>query len=263
MGQLDEKRRAALRAFCQTIVPRVERDPDPHGFWRTTATDLGVDGGVAELIEGIPDEVVRGGLMELLDVIAAQGLDKAPTQLSREQLVRNLQLASPDAAAGIAALTGMTLFLHYGAPDPSTGVNPNWAAFGYPGPASPPPQVEKPLQPVVPNDGAVLEADVCVVGSGAGGAVIAGTLAQRGAKVVVLEASGYFNESDFTQLELQAYQEMYWRGGPTPTADGNITLQAGAALGGGTVINWTNCLRTREWVRAEWAQEHGLEGLDG
>src|ERR671939_1871715 len=101
MGQLDEKRRAALRAFCQTIVPRVERDPDPHGFWRTSATDLGVDAGVAELVEGIPDEVVRGGLMELLDVIAAQALDKAPSQASREQLVRNLELASPDAAAGI------------------------------------------------------------------------------------------------------------------------------------------------------------------
>ena len=68
---------------------------------------------------------------------------------------------------------------------------------------------------------------MCVVGSGAGGGVIAATLAQRGLKVVVLEAAGYFNESDFRQLELQAYQEMYWRGGPTPTADGNVSLQAG------------------------------------
>ncbi|HEX8075283.1 MAG TPA: GMC family oxidoreductase, partial [Thermoleophilaceae bacterium] len=100
------------------------------------------------------------------------------------------------------------------------------------------------------------------VGSGAGGAVIAGRLAERGQKVIVVEASGYYNESDFAQLELKAYQEMYWRGGPTPTADGNITLQAGAALGGGTVINWTNCLRTTPWVREQWAREHGLEGVD-
>ena len=34
-------------------------------------------------------------------------------------------------------------------------------------------------------------------------------------------------------------------------------------LGGGTTINWTNCLRTTPWVREEWAQEHGLEGVDG
>ena len=34
-------------------------------------------------------------------------------------------------------------------------------------------------------------------------------------------------------------------------------------MGGGTVVNWTNCLRTHDWVREEWAKEHGLEGLDG
>src|SRR5256714_15404070 len=56
---------------------------------------------------------------------------------------------------------------------------------------------------------------------------------------------------------------MYWRGGPTPTADGNISLQAGTTLGGGTVINWTNCLRTYPWVREQWAREYGLEGVDG
>ena len=28
-------------------------------------------------------------------------------------------------------------------------------------------------------------------------------------------------------------------------------------------INWTNCLRTRPWVREQWAREHGLEGVDG
>jgi hypothetical protein len=39
--------------------------------------------------------------------------------------------------------------------------------------------------------------------------VIAATLAGQGMKVVVLEAGGYFNESDFSQLELHAYQEMY------------------------------------------------------
>ena len=50
---------------------------------------------------------------------------------------------------------------------------------------------------------------------------------------------------------------MFWRGGPTPTADGNVSLVAGTTLGGGTTINWTNCLRTRPWVREQWA-EHGL-----
>ena len=156
----------------------------------------------------------------------------------------------------------MTLFLHYGAPDPQTGQNPNWRAFLYPGPASAPPQVEKPLRIHEPQGSEeTLEADVCIVGSGSGGAVCAAVLASRGLDVVVLEAAGYYNESDFTQLEIPAYQQMFWRGGPNPTADGNVSLVAGTTLGGGTTINWTNCLRTRPWVREQWA-EHGLEGLD-
>jgi choline dehydrogenase-like flavoprotein len=93
--------------------------------------------------------------------------------------------------------------------------------------------------------------------------VIAGVLAQAGLKVVVLEAGGYFDESDFNQSELWAYQNLYWRGGPTPTADFNIGLQAGTTLGGGTVVNWTTSLRTPSWVREQWASEHGLEGVDG
>ncbi|HEX8645326.1 MAG TPA: GMC family oxidoreductase [Thermoleophilaceae bacterium] len=261
--QLSESQREALRAFCDTIVPPIERTPDPEGFWARKASDLGIEGAVADLVLGIPDETVRGGLLQLLDVLASQGIARDISQLSREQILRNLQLASPDAAAGVNALSTMTCFLYYGAPDPQTGQNPNWKIFAYPGPAGPPPQVEKPIKPLAVEDGATLEADAVVVGSGSGGSVVAGTLAKQGLKVLVVEAGGYFNESDFAQLELKAYQDMYWRGGPNPTADGNITLQAGTALGGGSVINWQNCLRTKPWVREQWEREFGLEGLDG
>jgi choline dehydrogenase-like flavoprotein len=101
-----------------------------------------------------------------------------------------------------------------------------------------------------------------IVGSGAGGGVIAAALAQAGLKVIVLEMGGHFDESDFNQYELWAYQNLYWRGGPNPTADMNVSLYAGSSFGGGTTINWTNCLRTKPWVREQWAREHGLEGLD-
>ena len=202
--------------------------------------------------------MIRSGLLLLIDALGGQGITRAPSQESREQILRNTALSDPRAAAGVAALIGMTLFLHYGAPDPQTGKNANWEAFGYPGPVSPPPQLEKPLKIHEPQGSEeTLEADVCIVGSGSGGSVIAALLAERGLSVVVLEAAGYYNESDFNQLELPAYQQMFWRGGPTPTADGNVSLVAGTTLGGGTTINWTNCLRTRPWVREQWA-EHGL-----
>src|SRR5438067_576205 len=262
--QLSDAQRQTLRAFCDTIVPAIERPDDPDGFWGRTATDLGVDSGIEELLAALPDPTVRAGLLQLLDVLGDQGFGRAPSQASREQVLRNLALASPEAAQGVAGLTGMALFLHYGAPDPRTASNPNWATFGYPGPLGAPPEVPKAIPVREPGgDEETLEADVCVVGSGAGGGVVAGTLARNGLKVVVLEAAGYFNESDFAQLELPAYQEMFWRGGPTPTADGNVTLQAGTTLGGGTTINWTNCLRTTPWVREQWAREFGLEGVDG
>jgi choline dehydrogenase-like flavoprotein len=262
-SQLTEEQRSVLRTLCDTIVPPIERADDPDGFWARTATDLGVDKGVEEIVLTLPDPTVREGLIQLLDVLYQQGFPGAPSQLSREQVLRNLTLASPQAGAGLAALTGITLFLYYGAPDPQTGINPNWKTFGYAGPLATPPDVPKEIRPLVPADGDTLEADVCIVGSGAGGGVIAGTLASQGLKVVVLEAAGYYNESDFAQLELKAFQELYWRGGPTPTADGNISLQAGTTLGGGTTVNWTNCLRTTPWVREEWALQFGLEGVDG
>jgi choline dehydrogenase-like flavoprotein len=93
--------------------------------------------------------------------------------------------------------------------------------------------------------------------------VIAGTLAAAGKQVCVLELGGYFNEADFNQLEVWSYQNLYLRGGPMPTAEGQVSMQAGSSLGGGSVINWQNCLRTFPWVREEWASEHGLEGVDG
>jgi choline dehydrogenase-like flavoprotein len=259
---LSESQQAILTAVCDTVVPSLPRDRDPEGLWGRKASDIGVDVGAAQLISEIPDPELQGGLLQLIDALGGQGITRAPSQESREQILRNTALSDPRAAAGVAALINMTLFLHYGAPDPQTGQNPNWKALRYPGPSSAPPQVEKPLRIHEPAGAEEsLEADVCIVGSGSGGAVVAAALAARGLDVVVLEAAGYYNESDFTQLELPAYQQMFWRGGPNPTADGNVSLVAGTTLGGGTTINWTNCLRTRPWVREQWA-EHGLEGLD-
>jgi choline dehydrogenase-like flavoprotein len=262
MSELNESRRAVLRAVCDTVVPSIRRESDPAGLWGRSATEVGADQGAEQVISQMPEDT-RAGMMELLDGLDQQGITKM-SQRSREQVLRNVSMMGPEAAAGVGGLVAMTLFIAYGAPNPETGLNPNWEIFAYPGPATAPPATPKTIEPVAPSgDELSLEADVCIVGSGAGGGVIAGTLAQQGLKVCVVEAAGYYNESDFNQLELWAYENMYWRGGPVPTADFNVTVYAGAGLGGGTVINWTNCLRTRPWVRDQWAREHGLEGVDG
>ena len=238
--------REVLAAVCDTVVPAIEVQPDPDGFFARKASDLLVPHALEQVIAGMPEEN-RMGMLALLDGLAQQGFVHA-SRLSREQIMKSTSLMRADAAAGIAALQGLTLYLYYGLPD-ERGQNPNWKTFGFPGPLSAPPQNPKPIETYVPDGDATLEADVVVVGSGAGGGVMAGCLSERGLKVVVLEAGGYFDDADFLQLELPAYQNTYWRGGPTPTADMNISLQAGFCLGGGTVINWTNSLRTKPWVR--------------
>jgi len=259
---LSEIQRDTLQKVCDTYAPAVERADDPDGFWARTASDLGVPDAIEQMLaERVPEDQVAG-LRELLDAIAAEGFNDAPPA-AREQILKAFEDASFEAKAGVQTFKGLTLMLFYALPD-EQGQNPNWKTLGYPGPRSAPPDAPKPIRPIVPPDsGLQLEADVCVVGSGAGGGLIAGTLAKQGKKVAILEMGGYYNEVDFNQLELWAYENLYHGGSLHPTADGQIVIMAGANLGGGTTVNWTNCLRTTPWVREQWEKEFGLEGLAG
>lgn len=105
--------------------------------------------------------------------------------------------------------------------------------------------------------------DVCVIGSGAGGAVVAARLAEKGARVVVLEDGGAYTRRDFDMREEKAYPRLYQERGARATADLAITVLQGRAVGGGTVVNWTTSLRVADAVLAHWARRHGVEGLDG
>ena len=268
----DDAQRATLAVLCDTWIPSLgagerQRSSDPTGFWARSASDYGIPEAVeiALLQSGMPEEQIVG-LRGLLDALAAQGMGTDAPQEAREAIVHGFG-EDPEASVGMDTLRGICVILYYALPDLGTGINPNWPAMGYPGPqALPKPvdQVERPIRPLVPEgESLTLEADVVIVGSGAGGGVIAGELAARGKKVCVLEMGGYYDESDFNGLELWGYQQLFLNQGPFPTAEGQVSIQAGSSLGGGTVLNWTNCLRTTDRVRGEWASEHGLEGLDG
>src|SRR5882672_2103641 len=111
---LTEDQRATLRAVVDTVVPSIERTPDPTGFWARKATDIGVDEAFEQMLETMPPEN-QAGIGQLLDALGEQSFANA-SQLSREQLLRNIALLGAEAAAGIGALTGLTLFLYYGMP---------------------------------------------------------------------------------------------------------------------------------------------------
>jgi choline dehydrogenase-like flavoprotein len=108
-----------------------------------------------------------------------------------------------------------------------------------------------------------LEADVIVVGSGAGGGVVAAELAKAGRKVLVIEAGPFVDEATMPRDELDAYGRLYLNYGLLSTWDGAITMLSGSGVGGGTLVNWMTCLDAPAEVRGEWAREHGLDGLDG
>lgn len=107
-----------------------------------------------------------------------------------------------------------------------------------------------------------LECDVCVIGSGAGGAHVAARLASAGKRVVVLEAGSHRTSADFNMREQEMYAQLYQDGGNRATADASISILQGRTLGGSTVVNWTTSFRTPEHVTKWWAEHHGVRGLD-
>jgi choline dehydrogenase-like flavoprotein len=110
------------------------------------------------------------------------------------------------------------------------------------------------------NGDTVLDCDVVIVGSGAGGAPVAAELAEAGYDVVVLEEGAYYQTRDFT-ADTSAMVRQLYRDGGASMAIGNppILFQEGRAVGGSTVINGGMSWRTPEDVLARWRKEAGLD----
>jgi choline dehydrogenase-like flavoprotein len=106
-----------------------------------------------------------------------------------------------------------------------------------------------------------LSADTCVIGSGAGGAVVAATLAGKGKDVLVVEEGGYFTNAEFTMREADMYPRLYQEGLRRATEDLGIVILQGRAVGGTTVVNWTTSFRTPEHVVEHWRAKHAVGGF--
>jgi choline dehydrogenase-like flavoprotein len=247
-------RAALLAAFADTLVPKVEWEavtPEAAAFLRRAATEV------------IPPDVLGGiaGAQHEPLLAELEGMGFAGQDIeARTRVLRSLGDRGGETQQLLRELKGAVMGLFYALPD-GAGRNPNWPALGYPGPVTDPPRTPKTIRvEQLSGPAATLTADVCVVGSGAGGAVIAAELQRAGRSVVVLERAAYLNEADFRQLELVGAQEMYLRGGLFFSESGSMGILAGATLGGGTVINSMVCLRPPGRIRAEWAAM-GLPGI--
>lgn len=111
------------------------------------------------------------------------------------------------------------------------------------------------LEPQGPGE----ECDIAIVGSGAGGAVAAATLAEAGLDVLVLEAGGHYNRGNYPADRLEAIVELYRDAGLTIAAGKPpIPVPVAKAIGGTTVINSGTCFRAPEQVLESWRAEHGV-----
>lgn len=103
--------------------------------------------------------------------------------------------------------------------------------------------------------------DVVVVGSGAGGAVVAATLAERGASVMVLEEGPHVTVQDFEGPVFDRFQRFCRDNGMTQVwGRPPIPLPLGRVVGGTTVVNSGTCFRAPDRVLARWESEFAVEG---
>jgi len=106
-----------------------------------------------------------------------------------------------------------------------------------------------------------LEADVAIVGTGAGGGTAAEILARAGLSVVMIEEGPLATSSDFHMRESEAYPQLYQESAARKTKDRAINILQGRCVGGSTTVNWTSSFRTPPATLAHWAGEYGLAGF--
>ncbi len=273
--EFTDAERQTLRRLADTLVPRTGDPAEPLGG---SASDLGVDALAAEAIRDYQPPEAQRQFRTLLRAVESPlynlllaGRPIRFRDLSPEARERYL-LSWTESRLGVKrrgfhAVKRLVCFLYY-ASLPDGKENPNWTGIGYDAPddaaregfRTPEDLV---LQPLTLDRETSLETDVVVVGSGAGGAVIAAKAAEAGHRVLVLDAGPFLTAETFTQRELPGTDETFDRHGLLATKDYAFGVLHGRTAGGGTTINWMTCLRPPAWALEEWERDFGLRGLTG
>jgi choline dehydrogenase-like flavoprotein len=108
--------------------------------------------------------------------------------------------------------------------------------------------------------------DVIVVGSGAGGGVVAGDLADAGVRVLLLESGPHRTAADFTRWEAHASHDIWWPPAfaePPAIDQPPVIMFRGHCVGGTTTINTKVALRPSDQDYDKWHEAGGLLGEDG
>ena len=269
LAVLDDPERRILSAVCSTFMPAVPPGAaDAAGLFDLTADHVDLAGAIEQAMAALSDRQRRELrlFIRLLDsrafMLALTGRMAGITGMRPpEREAALLALAEspvPAARSGYQALKRLATFLFY-AVTPNAAENPTWRHIGY-APLKPSPgRSGVRLTPV--TGPMTVDADVCVVGSGAGGSVVAALLAAAGRRVVVLEAGSGDQGAEYDQREISGMQRLYLDRGTTATRDLGIAMLAGSAVGGGTAVNWQTSLRLPDFIRDEWAERSGIRAF--
>ncbi|MBI3557083.1 MAG: GMC family oxidoreductase [Deltaproteobacteria bacterium] len=98
----------------------------------------------------------------------------------------------------------------------------------------------------------VFDADVCIIGSGAGGSAAAYALAQAGRRVIVVERGSFLTPKDFDQREENMFPKLFYDAGGRTTRNRAIRVLHGHGVGGSTLHNINLCKRIPDPVFASW-----------
>lgn len=110
----------------------------------------------------------------------------------------------------------------------------------------------------IKEDYEILNTEILVIGSGAGGGVVSSELSSKGWKVLVVEKGLYLTPEELTGSPKDGLDKLYENGGLIATEDGALSLLAGSNFGGGTTVNWSASFRTGHYIREDWANNYGL-----
>lgn len=111
------------------------------------------------------------------------------------------------------------------------------------------------------DDDVTIEADVAIIGTGAGGGTTAEVSTAAGLTVVLIEEGALKTAADFRMREADAYPDLYQESAARRTRDKAINILQGRCVGGSTTVNWTSSFRTPDATLDYWARIHGITGF--
>ncbi len=258
---LGRRRFLTLQAFAQAVLP--PGSPIPH-----SASDLAV----AERIDASAtafDSEVRSRIRRALRFWELQAVltrslrpfSRLPSHAAVGVVERAASSRWPARRDAFAYLKSLVVNTWASTAPVEQAVGFTYACVSPSQPQSAP-RLEVVSYPTVDRDH-VEECDAVIVGSGAGGAVVARELAEVGLSVIVLEEGGLFERKDFAGPPWERVQRLY-RGQGLMTTAGSpaMMLPLGRAVGGTTVVGSGSCYRTPDDVLTMWSAEQRIEALD-